>query len=206
MSLMPLSVADPYAYVLPYLMLVAVCLIVFVGCLIGVPSLRSYRRRRNLIVYSVFILVLGLIVCQTYNASLGPNYVSFSIQKTQTPIYSIQANHFTVTVNSDGAKDANFYMVLVSANATMQTHGQEGYIQVNDTCIKIPFNFHGNGQATNPVYFTADADVSSIAFYPHFEKVSGDYVIYVELSEIQCLWDPPTRSFAMGDSMPLPVP
>jgi hypothetical protein len=191
---------------MPYIMLLTVCLLVFIGCLVGVRSLRVYRRKRNIAVYAVFIVAFVSIAYLTYGASLGPNYVSFSIAKAQTPIYPGQQNSFSITCHSDGAKDANFYMIILSENASLTTAGQQGYIQVNQTCIKIPFSFHGAGEQTKPVYFTAQANTDSLEFRPRVERGSGDYVVSVYLSEIQCNWDTATHSYAMGDSMPLPEP
>jgi hypothetical protein len=206
LPLMPMSVADPFTHVIPYIMLLAICLVVLLACLVGVPSLRIYKRKRNLAVYVLFILVLGSIVYQTYNVSLGPNYITFSIEKTQMPIYPRQQNHFNVVCSSDGVKNANFNMFILCSNATVQVAGQQDYIQVNDTCIKIAFSFNGGGEETKPVYFTAEANVASIEFYPRVERGSGDYVVAVYLSEIHCNWDTTTHSFAMADSSPLPVP
>jgi hypothetical protein len=201
-----MSVAYPHAYFIPYIILITVCLVVFVGCLVGVPSLRSYRRKRNIAIYAIFMIVMGLVAFQAYNSSVGPNYISFSILKTQTPIFTGQQVSYGVTCHCDGVKDANFYMVIKSANATLNAADQQGYIQVNGTCIKVPFSFHGGGDQTKPIYFTADVNVSSIAFYPRVERGEGDYVVAVVLTEIQCIWNPATECFAMADSMGLPVP
>ena len=118
----------------------------------------------------------------------------------------MQQNQFKVVCSSEGTKEANFNMLILCSNATLQVAGQQGYIQVNDTCIKIPFSFHGGGEEAKPVYFTAESNVASIEFYPRVERGSGNYVVAVFLSEIHCNWDITTHSFAMADSTPLAVP
>jgi hypothetical protein len=171
------------------------------------PSLKIYRRKRNLLVYTALVLFFSLIAYQAYTISLGPNYVSFNIQKTETPILAGQQNRFSVTCNSDGARDIEFYMVIQCTNATLQANGQQGYLQVNSTAVKIPFSFHGDGSETKPVYFTADSKVSSISFYPSIEAPNGAPIaVEVYLREIQCTYDATTNSYAMADSMPVYVP
>jgi|GEM_PF-2008482 hypothetical protein len=191
----------------PYIALLGVSSLVLAVVFLKYPSIKAYRRKRNLLAYAAMITVLGLIAYQAYYISLGPNYVSFSIQKTQNPIYSGQQNQFSVTCNSDGAKTVDFYMVIVGANATLQANSLQGYIQPNDTEIKIPFSFHGSGTQTKQVYFTADANVSSLTFYPSFEGINGSpMVVWVYLSEIQCNYDLATNSYMMADSHPVAVP
>jgi hypothetical protein len=98
-------------------------------------------------------------------------------------------------------------MTIRCANATLQTNNQQGYIQLNDTAIKIPFSFNGYGKETKPVYFVAEANVSSISFYPVFERSKGNPFSFMGgLSEVRCNLDPATNSFAMADSTPQPYP
>ncbi len=168
----------------------------------GVP-----RKKRNLLVYCALILFFSLVAYQAYSVSLGPNYVSFSIQKTEAPIFAGQQNMFSVTCNSDGARDIAFYMVIQCTNATLQVNGQQGYLQVSNTAVKIPFSFHGDGSETKPVYFTADSNVSSISFYPSVEAQNGNpFVVEVYLREFQCTYDAATASYIMADSSPVAVP
>ena len=202
-----MMVIDPLVDAAPYLALLGVSVLVIVAALLKCPSIKAYRKKRNLLAYAVIIIIIGLIAYQAYNVSLGPNYVSFSIQKTQTPIFAERQNQFSVTCNSDGARDIEFNMVIQCSNATLQADREEGYIQANSTTVKIPFSFHGDGAETKPVYFTADANVSSISFYPSIEARNGSpLVVWVYLSEIQCTYDPLTGSYAMADSSPVAVP
>lgn len=202
-----MSIINPIADAYPYLVLIAICLIAVLVVFWKYPPIRAFRRKRNLLFYAFLLLSLFLLVYQAYTVSLGPNYVSFSIEKTDTPIYAQQQNHFSVTCTSDGAKDIHFYMVIRSSNATLQTVEQQGYIQLNSTAIKIPFNFHGSGTQTKPVYFTADANVSSLAFIPSVERQKDSpMLVWVYLSEIQCTYNPATNTFTMTDSYPIPVP
>jgi len=205
--LMPTSTIDPRSYAVPYILLFFVCLLVFLVCIINFRSLRVYRRKRNLLVYAVLVLVLTLIAYQANGVSLGPSYISYGIKKTQTPIYAMEQNQFGVTCYCDGGKVATFYMVMKCANATLHVDEQLNYIQVNDTAIKIPFSFRGSGEQTKPVYFTVTANVSSVEFYPSIERESGSSIMVTTwLSEIRCVLDPATGRYAMADSLPIPVP
>jgi hypothetical protein len=204
---MPASVIDPLSSAIPYILLLFVCLLVFLVCIINFRSLRVYRRKRNLLIYAVFALVLTLITYQANEVSLGPSYISYGIKKTQTPIYAMEQNQFGVTCYCDGGKEATFYMVMKCANATLQLDEQANYIQVNDTAVKIPFSFRGTGEQTKPVYFTVNANVSSVEFYPSIERESGSSIMVTTwLSEIRCVLDPATGRYAMADSLPIPVP
>ena len=200
-------IVNPLFNAYPYIILLAICMIVVIVAFWKYPPIRVYRRKRNLLVYAVSILILSLIAYQAYDVSLGPNYVSFGIEKTQTPIYAGQENQFGVTCYSNGVKEMHFYMVIQSANATLQVSSLQDYIQLNDTAIMIPFSFQGSGELTKPVHFTADTNVSGLAFYPSFNQPNDNQVIVTSyLTEIQCNWNPATNSFAMADSPPLAVP
>lgn len=193
-------------YFVPCIFLITLSSIIILLCFIKFKSLRNIRRRRNWVIYGSLIL-LGLIFYQAYYASLGPNDVSFLIQKTQNPIYSGQQNQFSITCTSSGIKQVDFYMVVRSDNATLHVNGQPSYIQVNATVIKIPFSFQGSGTQTKPVYFTADSNVSSLSFYPKVERINNSpMVVWSYLTEIQCTYNRATQSFTMADSYPQAVP
>jgi hypothetical protein len=200
-------IVNPMFNAYPYIMLLVICLIIVIVAFWKYPPLRVYRRKHNLLVYAVLILIISLIAHQAYDVFLGPNYVSFGLEKTQTPIYAGQENQFGVTCYSNGGKEVHFYMVIQSANATLQVGGLQDYIQLNDTAIMIPFSFHGSGEQTKLVHFTADTNVSGLAFYPSFKRQNDSQVLVTSyLTEIQCNWDSATNSFAMADSPPLVVP
>jgi hypothetical protein len=202
-----MSVAN--LYVLPLTILLIVFLIVTIVAFCVYRPLRAYRRKRNLVAYAVLIAFFCLSAYQLYGYSLGWNYVWFGIEKTQTPIYAEHQNQFGVICHSSGKREVSFYMTIRCTNATLQANSQQGYIQLNDTAIKIPFNFNGYGQETKPVYFTANANVSSISFYPFIERQKNNpFSVMSGLGEIQCTFDPITNSFAMADStnQPYPVP
>lgn len=194
-----MSVAN--LYFIPCIFLIVLSSIIILLCFVKFKSLRNIRRRRNWAIYASLVL-LGLVFYQAYYASLGPNSVYFSLQKPQTPVYSGHENQFSITCSSGGLNKADFYMVLRSDNATLSTKDQPGYIQVNATAIKIPFNFQGGGTQTKTVYFTADTNVSSFSFYPTVER-NSPIIIWVFLNEIRSTYDPGTRGYLMGDSFPM---
>jgi hypothetical protein len=196
-------------YVLPLTILLIIFLIATIVAFCVYRPMRAYRRKRNLLAYAVLVIVFSLSAYQLYDYSLGWNYVSFGIEKTQTPIFVNQQNQFSVTCHSSGKRVISFYMTIRCANATLQTNNQQGYIQLNDTAIQIPFNFNGFGDEIKPVYFTANANVSSISIYPFIERQKDNpFSVMGGLGEIQCTFDPATNSFAMADSptQPYPVP
>jgi hypothetical protein len=194
-----MSVAN--LYFVPCVFLIVLSSIIILLCFVKFKSLRNIRRRRNWVIYASLIL-LGLLFYQAYYASLGPNEVYFSLQKPQIPVYSGHENQFSITCSCGGIRQADFYLVIRSDNATLSTKGQPGYIQVNATAIKIPFSFQRGGVQTKLVYFTADANVSSFSFYPTVER-NSPIMIWVFLNEIRSTYDPATRSYQMGDSFPM---
>lgn len=187
-------------YVLPLTILLIIVLIATIVAFCVYRPLRAYRRKRNLVAYAVLIGIFSLSVYQLYGFSLGWNYVSFGIEKTRTPIYADQQNQFSVTCQSSGKRAVSFYMTIRVTNGTLQTNSQTDYIEVNDTAIKIPFSFTGSGAETKPVFFTVNANVSAVAFYPIIEHQNDSQMsVTTAIREIQCKLDPQTHSYAMAD-------
>ncbi len=184
-----------------YIILFIVCLTAAVALFWKFPSLRGYRRKRNLLAYAVVALVLGLFFYQAYDASSGTTYVFFMTQKPDTPIYAEHQNSFTLTCYSSGNQAASLYAAIHCTNATLQTGDQQDYIQVDESTVKIPFNIQRDSQESRPVYFTVYANVSSFSVYMYLERqVSNPHVAVVVLDEMLCQFDPQTQTYAMADS------
>jgi hypothetical protein len=105
---------NPLVDAAPYYALLGVCVMVVAAVLLKYPSIKAYRKKRNLLAYAIIIIIIDLIAYQAISVSLGPNYVSFSIQKTQTPILAGRQNQFSVTCNSDGAETKPVYFIVDS--------------------------------------------------------------------------------------------
>lgn len=208
LQVLKLTIAlNPIASAAPFIALFGFSVLVVAAIFLKYPSIRVYWRKRNILIYVAVALVLSLIAYEAIDVAAGPDWITFSTQKTQTPIFPAQQNQFSITCNCDGVKDASLYMVVAGVNVTLQTNGQPGYVQLNDTAIQVPFSFHGGGSQTQPIYFIVDGNVSGISFYPT-AKFEGQSYLLVEdyLSEIHCTWDPATGRFAMADSYPIAIP
>lgn len=195
---------NPMVDAAPYLALLGVSVMVVAAVILKYPSIKVYRQKRNIIFYAAIAIVLSLIAYQACDIAAGPDYIAFSSQRTQTSIYSGQQNQFSITCSCNGLKDASFYLVVAGENATLQANGQPGYVQLNATAIQVPFSFHGGGEQTKPIFFTAAENVSGISFYstPKFENHSSLLVEFY-LSDIHCIWDSANGSFVMGNSIPI---
>lgn len=205
--MMPMSVAEPYGQAIPYFALLAVCLAVLVICLIKIPTLRAYRRRRNLIIYAVLTVIFVLIIYQASVASLGPTYLSYKISSNGNTLYSGQESQFTITCSIHGSSEAHFYVIMQSENATFQIEGQSDYLKMNNTAVKIPFNLPINGEQNKVVHFTVDAHVTSYGLYPSVERPQGsDFLVATWIGEIICLQDPSTNRFTTPNAIGTPVP
>jgi hypothetical protein len=56
------AVVDHSVYSMPYIVALLVCIAVFSGLFLMVKPLRSFRKKRCLVVYAVMVLVAGLLV------------------------------------------------------------------------------------------------------------------------------------------------
>jgi len=173
-------------------------------CFFKVPSFRVYRKRRNLIIYAVSALILGLLAYQAYDSFLGPAYVSYSLENGETRFYAGRVNTLSVSSSNMGMRTASFNLILKSVNASFTPNTQQNYVQVNSTIIKVPFSFPQGGRETKPVQFTIDENVSAFAFYTSTDMGNGDahFSVYFVL-HAESVWDSKTSSFTLT---PVPTP
>ncbi len=187
---------------IPYIILFSVIVIITIACFAMISSLRKYRSRKNLVVYGVVALMLGLTaylaVNVAYEASMGPMMVTYDLNHRGTPFYAGQTSQFTVTCETYGRRETSFYLVLNGENASIAADNQE-YIQMNDTAIKIPFTLNNiHQEAVKTVYFKINENASSCRFYTDTEPLPpSNHVPIVTGATVQvdCIRNPRTNSF-----------
>ena len=194
-----LSIVSPSVKAIPYIILLIVLSLVFLGVLLVFSSLRKYRRKRNLLIYSVMVLILVLIVIQAHDVALGPTLVSFGFDVSSNEFYPIKANQFNISSANSGLRTTSFYIVLKSVNASFVVENQQDYIQVNRTMVKIPFTFQELGRASEskPVFFTIDENVTSFLFKADIETQDSSTLLVGAVFWMNCTWNSTKTSYTI---------
>lgn len=133
-----LSVIDPSVYAFPYAIALIAFFAIVLALFVKLPSLRQYRKKRNLLIYGAIVLVAVLLVYQARDVATGPTYISYVFDCGADEFPSGQMNQFNVTCSNNGFRTANFYIVLQSVNASFPAQNSQDYIKVNSTTLKIP--------------------------------------------------------------------
>ena len=198
-SWLALSIADPSVKAIPYIILLIVLTFVFLGFLLVFSSLRKYRRKRNLLIYSVMVLVFVLIVFQAHDLALSPTHVSFGFDISSNEFYPVEANHFNISSSNSGLRTTSFYIVVKSVNASFEVENQKDYIQVNSTMIKVPFTFQELGRASEskPVFFTIDENVTSFLFKADIETQDSSTLLVGAVFWMNCTWNSTKNSYTI---------
>jgi hypothetical protein len=165
------------------------------------PSLRVYRKKRNLLIYSVLVLTLSLLASQSYDLFLGPTCVSYSLDNGEKQFYTGRINTFSVSSHNMGMRTVSFTLIIKSVNASFTPYSQQTYPQSNSTTIKIPFSFLHGGRETKLVQFMIDENVTGFAFYPSIEQ---RIVVTSYTWQAVGVWSGETNSYTLR-AMPGPV-
>jgi hypothetical protein len=146
-------------------------------------------------------LIFELIAFQAYDVSLGPALVSYNIDVGGNLFYAGQVNQFTVSCSSHGLRETSFYLVLKCINASLIVDGEQKYIQLNSSTIKIPFTLQSWETETKPVQFIIDENATAFEFYSY---IDGQVIVTSSIAEVQGHWDWATNSYTL-QFMPGPV-
>jgi len=194
-----MSVAYPSP--IPYIILLIICLIVLSAHIAAFRSLRSIRRRRNILIYSVCALCFGLIAYQAYNVTIPPTVVSSYIADEGKQFFAGQTNELSISCLNHGPTRSTFNLVLTCINASLIVDSKQNYIQVNSTTIKIPLNLQGWENVTKIVYFKPNENVSAFEFNPF---IQGRVYTYWN-EEAVGVWNSTANSYILT-IIPGPVP
>ena len=162
----PLAVVPSSDLAFPYIVMLLGVIIAIAALLIVFPSLRKYRRKRNILIYLAAALVIVLLVFQIDNVSRRA-VVSYAFAG-DPKYYDREGNQLIIQCQNHGDRAASFYLVLSSINATLQVETQQNCIQTNSRTVKIPFLLQESWLSTSansrPVFFTIEENVTSFSF------------------------------------------
>ena len=152
-------------YAIPYVFLIIIVAIVAAALFAKFPSLRNYRRKRSIAVYSALLLVFAVLVFQAYDVGCI-TFVGYRVE-SETKIHTEASKQIGLTCSSQGIRPCSFYLVLRSVNASFPTQAHPDYIQINETAVKVPFTLSGMfspTEATRYVPFEIDENVTDFSF------------------------------------------
>lgn len=164
---------------IPYILLFLVISIVAIVLVVWFPSLRKYRRKRNILAYSLLALVLAVILFQAYEAprrTVYNYYINNSGYSNSLNYYPGKINQLNLTCEYLESNPASFYMVVNSVNVSFPAQPQETYVPVNGTAIKVLFTVSEGTSSmhkdTKPILFSIDENVTGFSFtiYPETES------------------------------------
>jgi hypothetical protein len=172
--LTPLIVAAPSP--IPYILLFLIVLVIAIVLFVKFPSLRNYRRKRNIPVYLLVTMVLIVALYQAYEAPRRTVYEYWIADNSFPNYYPGKTNQFNLTCEYLETRPGSFYMVVNSVNVSFPVQPQETYVPVNSTAIKVLFTVPENTSPmhkdTKPIFFIIDENVTGFSFRVYPETVS----------------------------------
>jgi hypothetical protein len=87
------------------------------------------------------LLLLGSVVYQVYDASLGVSIVTYGVSFGDDEFVAGQEFEFEVFCENLGIRETSFYLTLTCINASFTIGSQQNYFQVNNSALQIPFHF-----------------------------------------------------------------
>jgi hypothetical protein len=169
--------------------------------LIIFPSLRKYRRKRNILIYVVTCLVIAVLIFQIYDV---PRRAVISyLFAGDTKYYDREYNQILINCQNYGDKAASFYLILNSINASFQNQTQQNYIQTSSRTIKVPFMLQESWLSTNaeskPVFFTIDENVTGFSFSFSLENQShAPLIVASGDTNVEYAWNSTENCYVQG--------
>ncbi len=201
---MPWLIADPSGSAIGFLIIFAFCTFGFLLVLLLVPSLRSYRRKRNLVIYAVAGIILSSLLLQAYEVSLRSPLFTVGIADSSDiqTLKSNQVSQLNLTCTTyGGGKTASFYLVFTGVNISF-IDKQQGYVLTDRTTIKIPFTASQPKdvivEQVKPLCFQIDDNVTGFQLHPGIEDINGQVMLGSGIWEIQGIFNSTKRSYTMS--------
>jgi amino acid transporter len=184
---------DAPPFPLPYIILFLLIVITAMVLLAKFPSLRKYRRKRNIIIYSILTVALVFTLFLAYESPRKTILEYYLNDYHKFPDYCpATINQFNLTCHNRGDKANSFYMIINSVNTSFPTQPQEIYVSVNDTTIKVLFTLGESGSSnekdTKRVLFNINENVTgfSIKVKP---ETRNDLIGAGSLHAMQYVWN-----------------
>ncbi len=173
----PLAVVPPEGYTWPYILALLGFLIVFGAVLAIFPSLLKYRRKRNIMIYVAAALIVGLLIFQIDNVGRW-SMVTISCHGAAQYLPG-EIGQLTVSAESIGSREANFYVVIDCINASFQP--EQNFVHTNDSEIKVWFLLETQGMPRSndwrSVSFAIDNNVAGFSFSISWEQQGSGKLI-----------------------------
>ena len=161
---------------IPYILLFLVVSIIAIALFAVFPSLRKYRRRRNILVYFLVTVALVLILYQAYEVPKRTVYTYYINDFNFPNYFPERINQFNLTCENLESKPASFYMVINGVNVSFPAQPEETYVPVNSTAIKVLFTVSENTSPmykdTKPILFSINENVAGFSFTIYPETMS----------------------------------
>ncbi len=184
----PLSMVSSLVFAMPYIIAIIAIFIAILVLFVRYPSLRNYRRKRIILIYCVFILVLGLLMFQMDNVYRRA-FVNYSISTSYDKAYVGVVNRVVWSCGCFGGRSASFYLVISSINASFTLHYQRDYVLISNTTVKVPFSLSESSDS-EPVFFIIDDNVTSFSFSASLENRGwGGLEVSSALSSVTFVWN-----------------
>lgn len=200
----PLSIAPSPDFATPYVVALLGVIIAVVALLVIFPSLRKYRRKRNILVYIVVFLIIALLVFQINDAPrLSRRSIAGYAFAGESKYYNREGNQLVIDCENIGDKAASFYLVCNGLNASIQVKTQQDYIQTSNRTVKIPFSLQEHGlplsEERKPVFFTIDENVEEFSFTFSLEAQNNNHlVVYRGDTYVTYLWNVTENCFILS--------
>ena len=184
-----IDIPSPPPYIILFL-LIAITAIVLLG---KFPSLRKYRRKRNIILYSVLTVALVFTLFLAYETP-GQTVLEYYLNDySKFPdCYPEVINQFNLTCRSIGVRANSFYMIITSVNASFPSQPQESHVTVSDTEIKVLFTLGESGSSnekdTKWVLFSINENVTGF-FIKVKPETRNDLIGAGSLDAMQYVWN-----------------
>ncbi|MCL5877882.1 MAG: hypothetical protein M1540_08740 [Candidatus Bathyarchaeota archaeon] len=183
---------------IPYILLFIMIFTILVICLFKIPSLRTYRKR-NLVIYALFALLLSVPMYQAYDTTIGPAIVTYRLDTAEDHFSAGKTNTFNITCTNLGMRQTNFNLIVKAINASLIVTNQQNYLQTNNTTIEIPFNFNGlRDTQSQSVAFTIDQNVSAFVFSCLIDYQRGGPIVTGAIEGLHCEFNGTTNHYAIN--------
>jgi hypothetical protein len=186
---LPLSIVAPSTYAIPYILAIVVVFAIILSLLAKYRSLRNYARKRNIAVYCAFILVLGLLMFQADSVSRRA-LVGYGLSNSYDKAYRGQTNQVVWSCSNHGGRQADFYLVVNSVNASFISQNKNDYVLASSTTVKVPFSISSGGSESRPVFFTVEDGATGFSFSTIVEnKGYGGFDVNTAMTEVTFVWN-----------------
>jgi hypothetical protein len=200
-----LAFAAPSSLSTPYFIGIIVIAIVFIVLLLAFPSLRKYRKKRNLLVYCIFALLVVLLFSQI-NDAYKQAIVNFGLDNNgSTRAYLGENNTIFLNSQNMGNKAVDFYVILQAQNASFPASSGQDYVQLNNKTVKALFSLSESGLPRDSdkksVLFTIDENVTGFLFSTSLESKGFEKPLYISTANSEIfVWNSTENCFMLNST------